>query len=64
VKGPELPRRCLTFGCPPGGVVLDPFAGAGTTLVVARELGLESIGIDSDPTAIAATRRRLGGASA
>jgi DNA modification methylase len=40
-------------------VVLDPFAGTGTTLLVARELGLASIGIDSDPNAIAEMRRRL-----
>ena len=54
----ELPRRCLQLGCPPGGVVLDPFAGSGTTLVVARELELDYIGIDSDPHAIAEMRRR------
>jgi DNA modification methylase len=55
----ELPRRCLLAGCPPGGVVIDPFAGTGTTLLVARELGLASIGIDSDPNAVAEMRRRL-----
>ena len=55
----ELPRRCLLLGCPPGGMVLDPFAGSGTTLVVARELELDYVGIDSDPHAIAEMRRRL-----
>jgi DNA modification methylase len=41
-----LVRRCLDIGCPPGGLVLDPFAGGGTTLAVAREMGHDSIGID------------------
>ena len=42
----ELVKRCLQTGCRPGGVVLDPFAGGGTTLAAAHELGLEAIGID------------------
>ncbi len=32
--------------CPEGGVVLDPFCGTGTTLLVARNLGRKSVGID------------------
>ena len=40
---PELVERCLTVGCPPGGVVLDPFAGAGTTGLVAAKMGFEFI---------------------
>lgn len=32
--------------CPPGGVVLDPFVGSGTTSSVAYKLGIKSIGID------------------
>ena len=42
----ELVERCLTVGCPPNGVVLDPFCGSGTTLRVARRQGSPSIGID------------------
>jgi DNA modification methylase len=42
----ELVKRCLDIGCPPHGVVLDPFAGGGTTLRVALESGRPAIGID------------------
>ena len=42
----ELARRCILAGCPPGGIVLDPFVGSGTTVKVARELGREGIGVD------------------
>lgn len=42
----DLPIRATT---PKRGVVLDPFAGSGTTLLHARHLGLRSIGIDIKP---------------
>jgi site-specific DNA-methyltransferase (adenine-specific) len=42
----DLCRRPLLATCPPGGVVLDPFCGTGTTLLAARNLGLKSVGID------------------
>ncbi len=42
----ELVERCLSIGCPQGGVVLDPFAGSGTTLRVALNKGMDTIGID------------------
>jgi DNA modification methylase len=44
-----LVERCLNAGCPPGGVVLDPFVGGGTTMYVAQDMGLSSIGIDLNP---------------
>jgi DNA modification methylase len=45
----ELVERCLSIGCPPGGVVIDPFVGAGTTMHVALSMGLNSIGIELNP---------------
>ncbi len=42
------------------GVVLDPFAGSGTTLAVAAELGRDSIGIDLDRRNAEVARGRLG----
>ncbi len=45
----ELVQRCLDLGCPPGGYVLDPFAGGATTLRVAIESGRHAMGIDLNP---------------
>ena len=42
----ELPSRCIKAGSPEGGTVLDPFMGSGTTALVARNLGRNSIGIE------------------
>jgi DNA modification methylase len=50
----------LTF-CPPGGVVLDPFAGSGTTLSVAVRHGRRAIGCDLRESQVALSRRRLAG---
>ena len=43
---PDLIRTCIDAGCPPNGVVLDPFMGAGTTAVVAKETGRNYVGIE------------------
>lgn len=45
----ELPLRCIKAGCKPGGTVLDPFSGSGTTGAAARQLGRPYIGIDLNP---------------
>jgi DNA modification methylase len=42
----EIPRRCISAGCKPGGTVLDPFSGSGTTGMVAQKLGRKYVGID------------------
>jgi DNA modification methylase len=45
----ELVSRCLQLGNPRRGPVLDPFAGSGTVLRVALELGMSAVGIDLNP---------------
>ena len=42
-----------------GDTVLDPFAGTGTTLVVADQLARESVGVELDPTNVKCIRERL-----
>ena len=42
----EVVERCLEIGCPEGGIVLDPFAGSGTTLRVALNHGRNAVGIE------------------
>lgn len=43
----------------PGDLIVDPFAGWGSTLIAARALGRRSIGIDVDAEALEECRRRL-----
>ncbi len=42
----KLVEPCIKAGCTEGGLVLDPFTGAGTTAVVARRLGCRFIGAE------------------
>lgn len=45
----RLVEPCILAGCPEGGVVLDPFAGSGTTGVVAKRLRRHFVGVEINP---------------
>lgn len=45
-KPEELVKPLVEYCVPPGGRVIDLFAGSGTTLYVARELGMKAVGIE------------------
>jgi site-specific DNA-methyltransferase (adenine-specific) len=55
----SLVETCIRATCPPGGTVLDPFLGSGTTAVVARRLQMSYVGIDCVPEYCEMARRRL-----
>lgn len=42
----DLCKIPMSATCPSDGIVLDPFAGTGTTMVVAKRLGLKSVGLE------------------
>ena len=44
---------------PPGGTVLDPFAGSGSTLIAATQEGFTAIGIEQSAEYIEIAERRL-----
>lgn len=54
-----LLERIIALVTLPGDVVLDPFAGSGTTLVAAQLLGRDAIGMDVSPDAVELARKRL-----
>ena len=56
---PALIKPCILAGCPEGGVVLDPFFGAGTAGLVADRLGRDCIGIELNPEYAAMAERRI-----
>jgi len=55
----DLIVDCIKAGCPEGGIVLDPFMGAGTTALVARKLNRNFIGFELNPEYIKIAEKRL-----
>lgn len=56
---PDLITPCILAGCPEGGVVLDPFMGAGTTALVALRNNRLFTGFELNPDYIAIAEKRL-----
>lgn len=63
VKGRKLMRYLVRLVTPPGGVVLDPFAGSGTTLVACIDEGFDYIGMERKPEYFKILEARVGAAS-
>src|SRR5579884_2554529 len=55
----DFPYFILNGRAKPGEWVIDPFCGRGTTNYASRMLGLPSIGIDSNPVAVALSQAKL-----
>ncbi len=58
-KPEKLIAKLILASCPPGGIVLDPFLGSGTTSVVARKLGRNYIGIEMNEEYCCWAEKRL-----
>jgi DNA modification methylase len=63
LKSLALMRYLITLITPPGGIVLDLFAGSGTTIRAALELGFDAVGIEQDPEHFATMQRRAAAAA-
>lgn len=59
VKSLSLMSWLITLITPPGGIVLDPFAGSGSTLCAAKEGGWRYIGIEKEAEYVAIARSRV-----
>lgn len=64
VMPPDLVEPCIKAGSPEGGIVIDPFAGSGTTLAVAASLGRTAYGCELNPAYIALAEKRIAEARA
>jgi site-specific DNA-methyltransferase (adenine-specific) len=51
----------VRYSCPPGGVVLDPFCGSGSTGLACQLAGVDFVGIEIRPDEAVMARRRLAG---
>ncbi len=59
VKSIDLMEWLIQLITPPGGIVIDPFAGSGSTIVAAQRLGFRAIGIEQDSGYVELARARV-----
>jgi hypothetical protein len=60
VKPLKLMRYLITLIMPPkGGILLDPFAGSGSTIIAAHQLGVKAIGIEKQAEYVEIAKKRL-----
>ncbi len=58
---PEIPKRCIEAFTEEGMLVLDPFAGSGTTLAVAKEMKRKYLGFDNSESCVSMAREKING---
>ena len=51
--------KLILASCPPGGVVLDPFLGSGSSAVAAKKLGRHFLGVEQNPRYCVWCEKRL-----
>lgn len=59
----RIAEICISAGCPPSGIVLDPFAGSATTGIVADRLGRHAILMELNPRFVKLAKRRINATS-
>lgn len=59
VKPVKLMEYLIKLVTPPGGTVLDPFMGSGTTGVAAKQLGFSFVGCEMNPEYLAIAEKRI-----
>jgi hypothetical protein len=62
VKPKKLMSYLIRMITPPGGVVLDPFMGSGSTLISAKECGFKFVGVEQDNNYVQISMKRLAAA--
>lgn len=55
----DMVKRLLSMYCPPGGTVVDPFHGSGTTTLAALDTGRRALGMEINPDFVARSRARI-----
>jgi len=59
IKNVKLMEYLIKMVTPKGGIVLDPFAGSGSTLIAAKQNGYKYIGIEKETEYITIAEARI-----